>query len=121
MNQSGNAVISLLSRYKVSKSQLLIILDDMELPVGGIRLRRDGGSGGHNGLRSIIDSLGTQEFARLRIGIGRPGPGNDEIEHVLGKLQNGELQAIDVALQRATEAINCLISKGIDAAMNQFN
>ena len=121
VNQSGNTVTSLLSRYKVSKSQLLIILDDMELPVGDIRLRRNGGSGGHNGLRSIIDSLGTQEFARLRIGIGRPNGENDEVEHVLGKIQTSERQAINGAVQHATEAVNCLILEGIDVAMNQFN
>ena len=121
VNVSGRAATSLLARYRASPAELLVILDDMDLPAGRMRLRSGGGSGGHNGLKSIIQALGTQEFARLRIGIGRPGPGNDEVQHVLGPMSAEDRGLVDSAIDRAVEAVVCLVTEGIDEAMNRFN
>ncbi len=121
VNTSGAAVTSLMARYRASPRELLVVLDDMDLPAGGVRLKPGGGSGGHNGLKSIIQTLGTQEFARLRIGIGRPGGGDDEVQHVLGTMSAQDRGRVDSGVERAAEAVDCLLAEGVDAAMNRFN
>jgi PTH1 family peptidyl-tRNA hydrolase len=123
MNRSGTAVNTLLQWLKIEPAQLLVVVDDADLPLGQIRLRTAGGSGGHNGLRSIIETLGgNEEFARLRVGIGRSAPlGADISGHVLGRFAPSERELAEQAVAEATEAVNCCLREGVTVAMNQFN
>ena len=123
MNRSGSAVSALLNWLKAEPAQLLVVVDDADLPLGQIRLRASGGSGGHNGLRSIIETLGgNEEFARLRVGIGRSAPmGADITGHVLGKFAPQERERAEQAVATAAEAIECCLRDGLTEAMNQFN
>ena len=123
MNRSGCAVQALLVWLKIGPAQLLVVVDDADLPLGQIRLRASGGSGGHNGLRSIIEALGgNEEFARLRIGIGRTAPvGMDITGHVLGRFGPAERDVAEQAVASAVEAIECCLRHGLVEAMNRFN
>jgi PTH1 family peptidyl-tRNA hydrolase len=123
MNRSGSAVNALLSWLKMELPQLLVVADDADLPLGQVRLRASGGSGGHNGLRSIIEALGgNEEFARLRVGIGRSAPqGTDITGHVLGRFAPQEREVAEQAVETAVEAIECCLRDGLTEAMNQFN
>jgi PTH1 family peptidyl-tRNA hydrolase len=123
MNRSGSAVQALLVWLKIEPGQLLVVVDDADLPLGQIRLRPSGGSGGHNGLRSIIETLGgNEEFARLRIGIGRTAPvGTDITGHVLGRFAPAEREVAEEALATAVEAMECCLRDGLAEAMNRFN
>jgi PTH1 family peptidyl-tRNA hydrolase len=126
MNRSGAAVAALLRKFGLGPADMLVVADDADLPIGQIRLRSSGGSGGHNGLRSIIEALGgNEEFARLRIGIGRPGdgigPAGDITNHVLGRFAMDEKKSIGPALARAADAVVACVECGVPAAMNQFN
>jgi PTH1 family peptidyl-tRNA hydrolase len=123
MNRSGTAVNTLLQWLKVEPAQLLVIVDDADLPLGQIRLRVAGGSGGHNGLRSIIEMLGgNEEFARLRVGIGRSAPlGADISGHVLGRFAPPERELAEQAVAVAVEAVECCLRESLTEAMNQFN
>jgi len=121
MNESGRAVGALLRFYKIPSEQLLVIFDDLDLPFGTIRLRADGGAGGHNGMRSIIQHLGGNHFARLRIGIGRPPGRMDPAAFVLQDFDRDEAAELDALLDRAGQAIDTFLTAGITAAMNQFN
>jgi PTH1 family peptidyl-tRNA hydrolase len=121
MNESGRAVSALLRFYKIPAEQLLVIFDDLDLPFGIIRLRADGGAGGHNGMRSIIQHLGGNHFARLRIGIGRPPGRMDPAAFVLQDFNREESAGLDALLDRAGQAIDAFLTAGITAAMNQFN
>jgi PTH1 family peptidyl-tRNA hydrolase len=120
MNRSGESVAEAMSFYKATFSELLVVLDDMALPLGKLRLRRDGSAGGHNGLQNIIDRLGGNEFARLRIGIGSAAPGT-AVAHVLGDFAKNEKSVIAAALGRAAEAVECWLDKGVNEAMNRYN
>ncbi len=121
MNLSGEAVRDTLAFYKIPPAtNLVVITDDVDLPEGSLRIRKKGGSGGHNGLKSIIECCGTEDFPRLRIGVGRPsGPGT--ADHVLGKFTKTEKALIDSVLARAAEAVDTVLESGIDIAMNRFN
>jgi PTH1 family peptidyl-tRNA hydrolase len=123
MNRSGVAVSGLLRWLKIERAQLLIVVDDADLPLGQIRLRIAGGSGGHNGLRSIIETLGgNEEFARLRVGIGRSAPlGADISGHVLGRFAPAERELAEQAVETAMQAVDCCLREGLTEAMNQFN
>ena len=123
MNRSGSAVQALLVWLKIEPTQLLVVVDDADLPLGQIRLRASGGSGGHNGLRSIIETLGgIEEFARLRIGIGRTAPvGTDITGHVLGRFAPAEREVAEEAVATAVEAMECCLRDGLAKAMNRFN
>ncbi len=121
MNDSGRAVGALLRFYKIPVEQLLVIFDDLDLPFGALRLRADGGAGGHNGMRSIIQHLGGNRFARLRFGIGRPPGRMDPAAFVLQDFNRDEAAALDSLLDRAEQAIDTFLSAGITTAMNQFN
>ena len=121
VNLSGQAATYLLARYRSTPSSLLVVYDDIALPPGKLRLRPSGSAGGHNGMKSIIAALGTQEFARLRIGVGNAASGADRVSHVLGRLPRGERAAVDDALERAVGLLPCLLTEGIDVAMNRFN
>ncbi|MBI4312887.1 MAG: aminoacyl-tRNA hydrolase [Chloroflexi bacterium] len=120
MNRSGQAATYLLARFQQLPDSLLVVYDDMDLPLGKIRLRSNGSAGGHNGIKSIIAELGVQEFPRLRIGIGRP-EGDDAINHVLGGFSGQDARLMDKAILLAVEAIVCTLKDGIGAAMNRYN
>ena len=120
MNLSGRAVQRAVGFYKVPPEDLLVIYDDLDLPVGRLRLRFKGGDGGHRGIRSIIELLGVREFLRLRIGIGHPERG-DETSHVLGRFSRDEEVVVDEAVQAAAEAVTTWLDDGFTKAMNRFN
>tara|TARA_Y100000590_G_scaffold468051_1_gene649166 strand:+ start:922 stop:1416 length:495 start_codon:yes stop_codon:yes gene_type:complete len=123
MNESGKSVLEFVPRKSQNINQLLVVYDDKDLPLGKIRLRPNGSAGGHNGVRSIINSLGTEEFPRLRVGIGDPQTReHDEvIDYVLGSFSNEEKQVLDGVLANAADCIEAYINLGIEEAMNQFN
>jgi PTH1 family peptidyl-tRNA hydrolase len=121
MNESGQAVQDLLRRRRRRPGDLLIVHDDLDLSLGHLRLRPGGGAGGHNGVRSVIEVLGTGAFPRLRIGIGRPPAGVDPTKFVLQRFTPEERLAIDPAVVRAAEATAVVARQGLAAAMNQFN
>lgn len=119
MNNSGIAARYLADRFGVKPERVLVILDDMDLPLGTLRLRKAGGSGGHNGLKSINAELGTQDYPRLRIGIGRPA--YDAIAHVLATFSPEEETAVNEVLQQAAEAVEACVEHGVDLAMSRYN
>jgi PTH1 family peptidyl-tRNA hydrolase len=119
MNVSGQAVKDLVRRRR--PSDLLIVHDEMDLALGQLRLRPGNGAGGHNGVRSIIEEIGTGMFPRLRIGIGRPPAGVDPVEFVLGRFTADERPRIDEAVARAAESVVVVATEGLPAAMNRYN
>jgi PTH1 family peptidyl-tRNA hydrolase len=121
MNVSGHAVGGLLNFYKVPIDRLLVVFDDLDLPFGSVRLRQEGGAGGHNGMRSIIAQLGGNTFPRLRIGIGRPPGRMDPAAFVLQDFNTDESIEIEAIVDRSVKAIETFIAEGIAMAMNQFN
>ena len=129
MNLSGESVSRLIKKFDINLDDLLVIHDDLDLPLGKIRIRYGGGSGGHKGVNSIINELGSQDFIRLRVGIGRPvknedstEPSDDEIiTYVLSDFTPDEKQTVTQVIPRVTEAILCLLTEGLTAAMNRYN
>jgi len=121
MNLSGQAVSSLVRYYKVPLTNLLVMHDDLDLPLGTLRLRPGGGSAGQKGLASIIQQLGTQQFPRLRIGIGRPPGQMPAAAYVLQNFSSGDQELLRFVLGRATEAATAFMEHGLEYAMNQFN
>jgi PTH1 family peptidyl-tRNA hydrolase len=121
MNLSGQAVGRLHREYQVPPEQILVVYDDLDLPLGRLRLRPEGGSGGHKGMRSIIDALGTQAFPRLRVGIDRPPQGLDPADYVLQPFDQAEKTLVEQAVAQAVEAIEYWQAEGILAAMDRFN
>ncbi|NMB86914.1 MAG: aminoacyl-tRNA hydrolase [Chloroflexi bacterium] len=121
MNLSGQAVSGLLRFYKVPLDHLLVVHDDLDLPLGTLRMRPDGGSGGQKGLASIIQQLGTQAFPRLRIGIGRPPGRMPASDYVLQTFSSGDKETLQAVLDRAVAAANAFILHDLNYAMNQFN
>ena len=121
MNRSGEPVASITRFYKISMEQICIIHDDLDLPLGNIRLRHSGGSAGQKGMESIINRLGTEEFYRLRIGIGRPPGRMDAAEYVLQPFRKVETEIVEHMLQRAVDAIEMLLRDGIEKAMTVYN
>jgi PTH1 family peptidyl-tRNA hydrolase len=119
MNLSGQAVRLLSQFYKIEPAQVLVVFDDMALPLGKLRLRAHGSAGGHNGLQSIIEHLGTPAVPRLRVGIGSAQ--QDAVGHVLGRFALEERPALEQSLDRALEAIDCACTRGLEAAMNAYN
>ncbi|MBU1026227.1 MAG: aminoacyl-tRNA hydrolase [Candidatus Margulisbacteria bacterium] len=121
MNNSGLAVGQVLNWYKIKPENLILIYDDVDLEVGQLRLREKGGTGGHNGVESVIQHVSTTEFARVRIGIGRDNLLADISDYVLGQIPNGQAQMINEAVNKAAEAVKSIVTHGINYAMNQFN
>jgi len=122
MNLSGEAVGDAARFYKIPADHVLVVSDDTDLPVGKLRIRKNGSAGGHNGLKSIIQHLGTDQFPRLKVGVGgKPHPDYDMADWVLGKLQGEDKKTMDAAVKRAADAIECLLKDGADKAMNKFN
>lgn len=121
MNLSGQAIASLLRFYKIPLSQLLVFHDDIDLPVGTVRIRPGGGSAGQRGLASTIQQLGTQDFPRLRIGVGRPPGQMQAADYVLQNFMPADQELITVVLDRAVEAARTFVRDGLDKAMNLYN
>ncbi len=122
MNLSGEAARQGADFYKVPPERVIVVCDDVSLPAGKVRVRRGGSAGGHNGLKSLIAQLGSQDFPRIRVGVGgKPHPDYDLAEWVLGKPQGEDRKAIDDAVKRAADAVECYIKEGPDRAMSKFN
>jgi len=121
MNLSGNCVQEFVNFYKIEKQNIIVIYDDMDIEPGQIKIRKQGGPGGHNGMKSIIQMLDTEEFARIRIGIGRPKHNGDDINYVIGKIPEDEIPKLDDGVERAKDAVIEILKNGIDSAMNKFN
>ena len=121
MNVSGEAVEEFVAAHDVQKQDLIVVHDDLDLPVGRLRMRPGGGTGGHKGLRSIVMALGTEEFARLKIGIGRPVSDMDPADFVLAPFTPGELEDLQPIMTQAVEGLAYFVLHGVQEAMNQFN
>jgi PTH1 family peptidyl-tRNA hydrolase len=121
MNLSGRAVKQLVMGWGLPLRSLIVVYDEVDLPLGIVRLRERGGPGTHNGMRSIVESIGSADFARLRIGIGSPPPIHDLANYVLADPPADEAAALEEAVERAVQALLMLIREGAPAAMNQFN
>jgi len=121
MNLSGISVRELLAKYELDVSDLLVMWDEVQLPLGTIRIHPDGSAGSHNGAQSVINALGTQEFARLRLGCGPDHPLNSRREHVLRPMRKAELEVAAEMIDEAGNAVEVILKEGIDAAMNKFN
>lgn len=122
MNLSGESVGEAARFYKIPADHVLVISDDVSLPAGKLRIRAGGSAGGHNGLKNIIQHLGTDQFPRVRVGVGeKPHPDYDMADWVLGKFQGEDKKAIDQAVKRAADAVECILAEGIDRGMSRFN
>ena len=121
MNESGRAIAPVLNFYKLDASDLIVVHDDMDIPVGTIRIRKKGSSAGHKGINSILSCLGDENFTRFRIGIGRPKENFTVINHVLSNFSDEEREKINEAIKSLIPAIECVIKYDADMAMNKFN
>lgn len=122
MNLSGTAVAPIVKFYKADPAgQLIVVSDDIDLPAGHLRIRKSGSAGGHNGLKDLIACLGTQDFIRVRIGVGRKPEGWDLADYVLSRFTPAEQRCIDEAEAAAAEAVLMIMKEGVDAAMNRYN
>lgn len=122
MNLSGEAAGEAARFYKVPPERVLVVCDDVALAPGKLRIRKGGSAGGHNGLKNLIQHLGTDQFPRIRVGVGqKPHPDYDMADWVLGKFQGEDRKAMDAAVKRAADAVECFLKDGIDKAMNRFN
>ena len=121
MNLSGMAVRELAERYEVAPGQILVVVDEVALPWGSLRIRERGSAGGHNGLKSVIGALGTDEFVRVRLGIQPDHPVGDISAYVLHRMRKAELEAAAELVERAANAVECAVTEGVRRAMNQFN
>ncbi len=122
MNLSGEAVRPAADFYKIAPDHILVLSDDVALPVGKIRVRAKGSAGGHNGLKNIIQHLGTDQFPRVKVGVGeKPHPDYDMADWVLGRFQGEDRKAIGAAVKRAADAVECLIREGPERAMSRYN
>jgi PTH1 family peptidyl-tRNA hydrolase len=120
MNRSGQPISAIANFYKIAAEEILVVLDDFALPLGRLRLRAQGSSGGHNGLESVCEHFGTESIPRLRVGIGA-APIEGATDHVLGRFFEEEQPLVDATIRRAAEAVKCAVDKGLIAAMNLFN
>ena len=121
MNKSGDAVSELLHYYKVSPSDLILIYDDIDLDSGKLKIKARGGSGGHRGCASVISAIDTEDFVRIRIGIGRPTLGLDAVEYVLSEFTPSEVSIIENAVEGASDAVKMIVSNDLAGAMNKYN
>lgn len=122
MNLSGEAVSDAARFYKVPADHVLVVCDDVSLPLGKLRVRKGGSAGGHNGLRNMISHLGTDQFPRVKVGVGgKPDPDYDMADWVLGKFQGEDKKTIRAAVETAADAVECILKDGTEKAMNRFN
>ncbi len=121
MNNSGNALREAREFYKIDTDKIIVIHDEMDLPLGRIKLKKDGGSAGHNGIKSIIPNIGSDNFARVRVGVGKPYDKNNVIKHVLSGFSKEERQQLPQVIESARDSVFAIIVRGIEKAMNEFN
>ena len=122
MNNSGRAVLAASSFYKIPTSKILVIFDDISLDIGNIRIRRKGSAGGHNGVKDIIELLGTDEIMRIKVGVGqKPNPQYDLVKWVLGKIPNEQREVFNKSLETTADAAKTIVNSGIDKAMNAYS
>ena len=122
MNLSGDSISEIVNYYKIDpETELIVIYDDIDLDPGQIRIRKKGSAGGHNGMKSIIARTGTQNFYRIKVGVGAKPAGWDLAAHVLGRFSSEEREEVDQAIKEAADAVELILTEGIDAAMNKFN
>ncbi|HAL91816.1 MAG TPA: aminoacyl-tRNA hydrolase [Verrucomicrobia bacterium] len=121
MNLSGNVLPALMRPSGRAAKDLIVVADDINLPLGKLRIRPKGSAGGHNGLKSVIERLGTEEFVRVRVGVGEQEEGKSLKDHVLERMDAAERRALAEAAARATDALECILVHGTDRAMNEFN
>jgi peptidyl-tRNA hydrolase, PTH1 family len=121
MNRSGAPVRALARRYARGPAELIVVYDEMDLPLGRLRIRQEGSHGGHNGMRDIIAALGTQDFVRVRLGVGRPPSGEDPVDHGLSPFTPDERPIVESMIDAGVAALEAILREGIEPAMNQFN
>jgi len=127
MNLSGLAAVSLVQSFRIPVQNLIVVYDEVALPLGTLRVRAAGGHGGHNGMKSIISALDSDQFARIRIGIGatedapEPTPNGSLVDYVLSRFTNAEEKVLEDVVDRTCDALECALTKGIDVAMNRYN
>ena len=121
MNLSGETLIDIYNYYKVDSNNIVVIYDDIDLDVGKIRIRKKGSGGTHNGMRSILKCLGTNEFPRVRVGVSKPRPGQDLADFVLSRFRKEESSDIQDGLEKAAKSVDCIIRENIDLSMNKYN
>jgi PTH1 family peptidyl-tRNA hydrolase len=121
MNLSGPPLKGLLGEFKLTPDDLIVIHDDLDLEPGRLRIKLNGGHGGHHGIKSVMEALGTPQFVRVKLGIGRPAPDQDPADYVLEPFAEQEIEVLNPCLDRAVAALECLIHRGVIVAMNQFN
>lgn len=121
MNESGGPIVTASRFYKIAIENIVVVHDELDLPFGGLRLKRGGGEGGHNGLKSTTAALGSKEYARVRFGIGRPPGRQDPAEYVLREFSAAERKELAFLVDRAADSVECLVSTGLEAAQNAFN
>jgi peptidyl-tRNA hydrolase, PTH1 family len=121
VNDSGNAVGALVRRFGVDPEELVVVHDELDLPVAELKVKSGGGLAGHNGLRSIVEHLHTQDFQRVRIGVGKPVSKERGADHVLNRFGKRERAEVDVTVERAADAVETIVRDGVDTAMNRFN
>ena len=121
MNLSGKSLAPMANFYKVDMQNIIVIYDDMDIEVGTIKLRKKGGPGSHNGMKSVVEELNSTDFPRVRVGIGKPEFKGDTINYVIGKMPEEEFEKLDKATQIAADAVVEIVKNGIDTAMNKYN
>ena len=121
MNESGEAVGPIARRYKIPASNIIVIHDELDLEPGAVKLKMGGGLAGHNGLKSVSQHMGTNDYMRVRIGVGKPSTKEQGADHVLSSIPAGERKILDVAVETACDAVELIVQKGLDAAMREYN
>jgi PTH1 family peptidyl-tRNA hydrolase len=121
MNRSGKAVSEFVGFFKILPGDVILVYDEMDLPLGNLKIKVGGGSAGHKGIESIITALGDDSFTRVRVGIGKPGQKSETVNHVLSKFQKDEKKIVEDALGRAADAVLEIMARGVESAMNKFN
>jgi peptidyl-tRNA hydrolase, PTH1 family len=121
MNESGGPLVAVSRFYKIPAEQIVLVHDELDLPFGTLRLKRGGGEGGHNGVKSVSSALGSKEYVRVRFGIGRPPGRQDPADFVLREFSAGERKEVPFLVDRAADAVEAIVAKGVEAAQNEFN
>ena len=121
MNESGHAVGALARKFRLGPAQVVVVVDDVDLPLGWIRIRPRGSTGGHKGLRSVARALGSEDYLRLRVGVGPRPAGADMVKFVLGRMSGSEWKVLEAVRERAAEALEVLVERGPDTAMGRYN
>lgn len=121
MNNSGESIVQFKEFYKLEDSQILVISDDIELEPGNIRIKRKGSAGSHNGLKSVVHCLKNEDFPRVRVGVGKPAPDTDLVEHVIGHVEEDEYEKLQEGVKIAKDAVITILKQNIDVAMNKYN